>query len=215
LRDPSFSSNSIEEILTCDVISFHVPLDEQSAYPTKFWLDDHKLKKFNGMLVINASRGGIVHEDALLSWKNELPQQRRFVLDVWEKEPFLNRQIAENAWIATPHIAGYSIQSKRNATRMVLKSMCSFFEYPNSIADSCTNFMNLTAYQSWHPLFELSEQLKQGLTEDSEANARHFRSLRQHSKLRNEFKFTTAGSFEMLSELPKVQELIKACGGPL
>jgi len=215
LHDHTFNSSSIEEILLCDVVTFHVPFTTSSNYPTRYWMDTNKFKHFDGHLIINAARGGVVDESALSNWFQEDSLNRRFVLDVWENEPELNKAVAERAWISTPHIAGYSIQAKRNATLMVLKSMSTYLEFPNTIGDSCTSFLNLNQYQSWHPLFELSESLKRRLTEDSSQNATHFRNLRQHSKLRNEFRFVTPGKFEKYVEYPLIQKLIKICGGPL
>lgn len=214
LREALFKSSAIDEVLKCDVITFHVPLTEKSEFPTRYWMDEDKLSRFSGHLLINAARGGIVSERSLVDWVKK-DSNKRFVLDVWENEPYLDKNVADHAWISTPHIAGYSIQSKRNATRMVLKSMCEYFKIPNTIAESCSSFLNLNVYQSWHPLFELSETLKQGLTEDLDKNATHFRHLRQHSKLRNEFRFVTVGKFERLIDYPLVQKLINVCGGPL
>ncbi len=214
-KDSAFKSSTVKEVLNCDVITFHVPYTNSTEYPTRYWLDEARFANFKGELIINAARGGVVNETALVNWYKQSPESRRFVLDVWENEPHLDEYVPKLAWISTPHIAGYSIQSKRNATRMILKSMCTFLSIPNTISDSCTNLMNIDSYQGWHPLFELSDKLKQGLLNNRELNASLFRNLRQHSKLRNEFKFTTSGKFTKLSDNPKVQRLIKVCGGPL
>lgn len=215
LIQDTLTSYSIDDILQCDIITFHVPFTTNSMYPTKYWMDSQKFNRFKGSLIINASRGGVVNESALLDWLNEDLSNRRFVLDVWENEPNLNREVASQAWISTPHIAGYSIQSKRNATRLAVQKICTCLEIPNRITDSCTDFLHLNQYQSWHPLFELSDSLKEGLTDDVTQNASHFRKLRQHSKLRNEFRFVTPGKFDKFSEYPLIQKLITICGGPL
>lgn len=215
MREPDFTSESTKSILDCDVITFHVPYLTVTEYPTRYWLDREKLTSFRGNLVINAARGGVIQESEVLNWQQENPNVRRFVLDVWENEPRFDPVMATSAWIATPHIAGYSTQSKRNATRMILKKLCTYLEITNYIPDSCTNMMHLDAYKSWHPLFELSDRLKNSTTDNPESNAESFRILRQHSILRNEFKFTPIGRFNKLAEFPLVQELIKVCGGPL
>jgi erythronate-4-phosphate dehydrogenase len=40
-------------------------------------------------------------------------------LDVWEDEPKIDLTILEKALLATPHIAGHSLQSKYRATAMI------------------------------------------------------------------------------------------------
>ena len=49
------------------------------------------------------------------------------IIDVWEHEPEINRELLEKVLIGTPHIAGYSADGKANATRMSLDSICRFF----------------------------------------------------------------------------------------
>ena len=49
------------------------------------------------------------------------------IIDVWENEPDINRTLLEQAFIATPHIAGYSADGKANATRMALDAFCRHF----------------------------------------------------------------------------------------
>ena len=48
-------------------------------------------------------------------------------IDCWENEPEINRQLLEKAFIATPHIAGYSSDGKKRATAMVLEAFCRHF----------------------------------------------------------------------------------------
>lgn len=52
------------------------------------------------------------------------------VIDVWENEPHINRELLDKVFIGTPHIAGYSADGKANATRMVLEAFCRFFHKP-------------------------------------------------------------------------------------
>ena len=42
------------------------------------------------------------------------------VLDVWEKEPGVDLELLRLVDIATPHIAGYSVEGKANGTAMLL-----------------------------------------------------------------------------------------------
>jgi erythronate-4-phosphate dehydrogenase len=52
------------------------------------------------------------------------------VIDVWENEPDIDRDLMQLALIATPHIAGYSTDGKANGTAMVVNSLGKFFSLP-------------------------------------------------------------------------------------
>ncbi|HET6528094.1 MAG TPA: NAD(P)-dependent oxidoreductase, partial [Balneolaceae bacterium] len=104
-RDSNFKSASLNEVLECDILSFHTPLTTTGDYPTYHWLNGQKLSAFNFQLVINASRGGVIDEQALLN-AFEKGMINDFILDVWENEPNFNQKSAEQAFIKTPHIAG-------------------------------------------------------------------------------------------------------------
>jgi len=126
-RDENFISASLEEILSCDVLTFHVPLTHTVGYPTYHWLDEKKLssgKHFK--LIINAARGGVIDEKALLKAckRNNVDD---FILDVWESEPDFNTEVADRAFLATPHIAGYSEQAKLKATDKLVEQCCRHF----------------------------------------------------------------------------------------
>jgi len=47
--------------------------------------------------------------------------------DVWENEPNLNTTLASRSIVATPHIAGYSLEGKVMATKMVVDSISKHF----------------------------------------------------------------------------------------
>jgi erythronate-4-phosphate dehydrogenase len=79
-----------------------------------------KLKR--NPIIINAARGGVVDEDALLRAMDE-GLVRQTIIDTWESEPDINLELLQRAFIATPHIAGYSADGKANATRMVLEAL--------------------------------------------------------------------------------------------
>lgn len=119
---------SMEEIQEqCDLISFHTPLVESGSYPT-FHLADEAF--FQGLkqrpVIINSSRGAVVDNKALLAALHS-GQVRDVVMDTWEHEPHINEGLLHEAYIATPHIAGYSADGKANASRMALTALCRFF----------------------------------------------------------------------------------------
>ncbi len=110
-----------------DIITFHTPLSRGGDYPT-FHLADRKFFDSlpNKPVLINTSRGEVVSTDDLLAaLKNGDVSEA--ILDVWEGEPEVNRELLQRAFLATPHIAGYSADGKANATRMSLDALCRFF----------------------------------------------------------------------------------------
>ncbi|MDX1672201.1 MAG: NAD(P)-dependent oxidoreductase, partial [Balneolaceae bacterium] len=126
-RDAGFRSAKLDETLGCSVLTFHVPFEKGGANPTHHWLNRDKLQNRDFKLIINTSRGGVVDERALLGG-HENHRVEDFILDVWENEPVFNDLAAAKAFVKTPHIAGYSVQAKLNATRMVVRAMTDRYE---------------------------------------------------------------------------------------
>lgn len=214
-RDPEYISASIDDILKCDVITFHTPLVEHGEWSTRNWMDDVKLDRFHGKLIINAARGGVIDESSLVRWHLINPKQRKFVVDVWDGEPDYNPEVAGYATIATPHIAGYSVQSKRNATRTIVKKMFDALGINSPVSTmDCANIMSMIQLSGFHPMIELTERMKSGIGSAPSERLQLFRNLRVHTTLRNEYRFTSAKRFESLNEHPLIQRLIEACGGP-
>ena len=114
---------SLEQVLQADVISLHVPLIQQGPYATRHLLDSGRIARLKpGALLINSCRGEVVESQAL---KTALKQGRlRAALDVWENEPDIDRELMQLAQIATPHIAGYSLEGKMRGTAMIYRSLC-------------------------------------------------------------------------------------------
>lgn len=213
--DTNYTSASLEDILSCDVLTFHTPLVEQGQWPTRNWLNGSKLDNFNGRLIINAARGGVIDESALLHWQSVNPENRAFVIDVWDGEPDFDPIVAKNALIATPHMAGYSVQSKRNATQVIIKKMFDSLGITTPVSTIiCANLMSNAQLTGFHPMISLSERLKSHVDADKATRINLFRELRVHTTLRNEYRFTSAKRFESLAGHPLIQRLIIACGGP-
>ena len=113
-----------------DVITFHTPLTRTGAFPTYHLCDAAFLSHCQPRtLIINAARGGVVDEEALL--QSGLP----CAIDTWEGEPDINRNLLQHAWLASYHIAGYSLEGKINASQMVLDAFCRFFQRKACIID--------------------------------------------------------------------------------
>jgi erythronate-4-phosphate dehydrogenase len=104
-----------------DIVTLHVPLISSTINMA----DDNffSLMKENAIF-INSSRGEVVSENSLLKSREKLSG---IALDVWREEPEINRYLLSVADIATPHIAGYSIQGKINASILSLRNLGGFF----------------------------------------------------------------------------------------
>ena len=111
----------------CDVITFHTPLNREGAYRTYHLVDEEFLFSLErAPFVINSSRGEVVDTASLLV-ALAAGKIKAAVIDTWEYEPRIRKELMEVAFLATPHIAGYSADGKANATRMSLEALCRFF----------------------------------------------------------------------------------------
>jgi len=118
----------LQELLTADIITLHVPLTEDGPYPTQKLVDADFLAKLNNdVILINTARGGVIDEIAL---KKHLDNHRemKVVLDVWEGEPEIDIDLLSRVEIGTHHIAGYSTDAKYKASEMVFHAICGFYK---------------------------------------------------------------------------------------
>lgn len=116
---------SLDEILAeCDVISLHTPLTLGGDWPTFHLFDQARLSRLRpGTWLINASRGAVVDNAALRDLLLQRPDLEA-VLDVWEGEPQVDVALAGLCRIATPHIAGYSLDGKLRGTAQIYAALC-------------------------------------------------------------------------------------------
>lgn len=112
---------SLEQIIDeCDVISLHTPLDAS----TRHLFGATRLAALKpGTWLINASRGAVVDNTALRSLLPQRPDLK-VVLDVWEGEPLADVELAALCQLATPHIAGYSLDGKLRGTAQIYQACC-------------------------------------------------------------------------------------------
>jgi len=118
----------LQELLSADIITLHVPLTEDGPYPTQKLVDADFLAKLNNdVILINTARGGVIDEIAL---KKHLDNHRemKVVLDVWEGEPEIDIDLLSRVEIGTHHIAGYSTDAKYKASEMVFHAICGFYK---------------------------------------------------------------------------------------
>ena len=123
-KEQGLGVDSLEALrASCDIITLHTPLTHSGPYPTHHLVDEAFLQRLvHRPILINAARGGVVDEAALLK-ALDTGQIRAAVIDTWEGEPDIDRELLKRSAIATPHIAGYSADGKANATRMTLEAV--------------------------------------------------------------------------------------------
>jgi erythronate-4-phosphate dehydrogenase len=123
------SLTDLKTVLSADIICLHTPLTREGQYPTHHLINQQALEQSirPGALLINASRGGVIDNSALLVHLKG-GADLNVALDVWEGEPNINLDLLGQVNIATPHIAGYSLEGRLRGTQMVRDGMCRSLE---------------------------------------------------------------------------------------
>lgn len=161
---------SLDEIAQqCDIITFHVPLDNSTYH----LCDETFLKVCKpGALIINAARGGVVDEAALLR------SGHPYILDTWEYEPDIHPEVLAHALRASMHIAGYSVEGKRNATQICLNEIAEVFGLPR-IDISVYRYSGIPVSQQ-----KSNEPWLAAITHSLKAHPDQFETLRKNYPLR-------------------------------
>ncbi|BBD45433.1 MAG TPA: 4-phosphoerythronate dehydrogenase PdxB [Petrimonas sp.] len=111
-----------------DIITLHTPLTKSGKHKTYHLVDEYFFDTLDKKpFIINSCRGSVVDNPAM---KKALKTEKitGTVIDCWENEPDIDRELLQMADIATPHIAGYSADGKWTATKMSLENLNEFFE---------------------------------------------------------------------------------------
>ena len=133
LLPPSNLNNaSLEQVLSqSDAVSLHVPLTDSkdgtrpsgSDYPTKHFIDANTLAMMPAhTLLINSARGPVINARDLEADIERT--DRQVVLDVFEFEPEISERLLSKLAIATPHIAGYTLEGKLRGTQIIYDALC-------------------------------------------------------------------------------------------
>ena len=187
---------SLTELLQrSDFVTLHVPLIMSGVDKTFGMVGDEFFENIkNGAVFINASRGAVVKEEPVLRALKE-GVISEYVIDVYENEPNVSRELVNNAYIATEHISGHSIDGKINGTKMIFNSLKEYFsmnididmEDPNNkyvgnivIPEGLAGIRAIEyAVDQCYDIMKDSEELK--------AAPDNFKELRKNYKIRYEF----------------------------
>ncbi len=122
--------------LSADIVTFHTPLTKDGKYPSYGLLNASNFHCITDETILfNAARGGVINESI---WENT--QTKVNVIDCWENEPNINQTLQKSAYLATPHIAGHSIDAKFQGSFMVYAALCDFLGEQQD--ESITNLIN-------------------------------------------------------------------------
>lgn len=171
---------SWEDVMACDAVTFHVPLTFEGPFKTHLMVTNDDFARAQWRLLIQASRGGVVDESALKAW---IRTGGTAVVDVWENEPSPDPELVALTAIATPHIAGYSVEAKFRASRMCVDALSRKWEGGSRKVDDERLTRVATGNRqptTDNPLQSLSNQLKASPTPET------FKQLRNNSPLRRE-----------------------------
>lgn len=193
---------SLDEALACDVVTFHVPLNLEGIDKTFHLLNASNIDKIkNCKILINSSRGPVIDNGVLA--KLLAAKQKPFaILDVWEDEPNSNDELLQLVDIASPHVAGYTLEGKVNGTKLIYDQFCKHLniepiwkpqlpKVENSIIEvnvdeSIEKVLN-NIFTKIYQIENDTKQLKASLNLAPKERGKYFDELRKNYKLRREF----------------------------
>lgn len=122
---------SLDELMAqSDIVTLHVPLTKEGEDATWHLFDAARIARLRpDQFLFNSSRGPVV-DNAALRDALKAKTLRGAVLDVWENEPDIDRELMGLVEYSTPHIAGYSADGKANGTTMSVRTVASVLGLP-------------------------------------------------------------------------------------
>ncbi len=202
---------SMSEIVEkSDIITFHTPLNRGGEDNTFQLADDAFFASLQRKpVIINASRGEICDTQALKKAKQD-GFISGIVLDCWEKEPDIDRELLEMCDLATPHIAGYSADGKANATTACVQYISKCLDF------GCNDWQVKNIPPPHHPVItvhSIAEAILKtyDIQEDSlklKKNPHDFESFRNHYPIRREFSSYTVSLRENNTAISNILQKI-------
>lgn len=217
----------LHELLHCDIVTCHTPLTLDGPDPTFRLIGESFFSRLKpGAWFCNAGRGEVVDE-ALLHHALDGGRLGAVLLDVWDHEPEVDGRLVERVNIATPHIAGYSLEGKLNGTDMVYQAACRFLgqrptwdvaaafptaEVPHLDLDACGRAdqqVLAEAVTRIYPILRDDDAFRQTAQMTASDRGRQFDRLRKAYPTRREFHRTTIALRGASPELRACLELLQ------
>lgn len=185
---------TLDELLSSDALCIHANLHDTLPFPSRNLINEKALQKMKpGSVIIQASRGGIVSEKALLKHEKEI----YYCTDVFENEPNISNDIVKYSVLCTPHIAGHSIEAKERAVTLLSEKAHAYFglKPPAFEASPLIHHPQFSSNDSW---------MKQMLSLYDPSKETHamkmgesFQALRKAHQFRHDFRLFNGLSDEM------------------
>ncbi|MBT8327414.1 MAG: phosphoglycerate dehydrogenase [Bacteroidia bacterium] len=120
----NIKKTTINEIMEqSDVVSIHIPYSTANRHI----IGSRELAMLkNNAKVINTSRGGLVDENALISFLTDNPSARAYI-DTFENEPYSGELVKLNNVLVTPHIGSYAKEVRMNMELECANKIIAFF----------------------------------------------------------------------------------------
>ena len=126
----------LDTALSADIVTFHTPLTFDGDYPSYKLLNKDNFHNITDQTILfNAARGGVIVEEI---WEKTRTLEN--IIDCWENEPNINQNLQKTAYLASPHIAGHSVDAKFMGSFMVYKALCKFLDEKQQ--ESIKNLIN-------------------------------------------------------------------------
>ncbi len=123
----------LDELLAAaDIITLHVPMAREGQDATLHMAGaDFFARLKPGAIFVNTARGQ-VHDTPALAAAIDSGKLAAAILDVWEGEPVVETHLLERVDVATPHIAGHSLDGKAGGTQMLYRAICKLLGAPET-----------------------------------------------------------------------------------
>ena len=211
-------------VLGSDVVCLHAELTTRQPWPSYHLLGGAELECLRrDALLINASRGPVVDNSALLALLQE-DSGPQVVLDVWEHEPHVDAALLRLVALGTAHIAGYSYDGKLLATRLLSEAVHRFLAIelpPTASAGGKPSGVTVPAglagvdllrylVQSRYSIVSDDRELRQAVfgSASEEGAAKQFDQLRKHYPERRELAGSEiSGSSALASDIALLRAL--------